>query len=185
MEIPDDDYVRPMDPVQNMRLMDDPMEFTNHVVEEDPELQMAIAMSIATYEENLHLLGQMSEIETNEEKAMRLLREREEEGEKRRQEERENRNVYKDTIRPHFQQILSISKTWHRIPDLKPKANLVEIMIDRYYQQTAVYMYINEEEYHTFYDILKEMQDGSTIRYPLNDMDKKVIQDHIRLLEEF
>jgi hypothetical protein len=182
MEIPDDADVRPMDPVQNMRLIDDPMDFHHHVVEEDPELELAIALSIASYEENQH---RAIETESNEQKAIRLLREREEEEEKRRQEERENRHIYKDALRPHFQQILSISKTWHRIPDLKPKANLVEMMINRYYQQSAVYMYINEEEYHTFYDILKEMQDGSKNRNTLSEMDKMVIQDHIRLLEEF
>ena len=182
MEIPDDADVRPMDPVQNMRLMDDPMDFHHHVVEEDPELELAIALSIASYEENQYTT---TETETSEEKAMRLLREREEEEEKRRKEERENRSMYKDALRPHFQPILSISKTWYRLFDMKPKAQLVEMIIDRYYQQSAVYMYINEEEYHTFYDILKEMQDESKNRNTLSEMDKMVIQDHIRLLEEF
>lgn len=182
MEIPDDDNVRPTDPVQNMRLMDDQMDFHHHIVEEDPELEMAIALSIASYEENQQA---STETESNEQKALRLLREREEEDEKRRQEERENRRIYKDALRPHFQPILSISQTWHRMPDLKHKANLVEIMIDRYYQESGVYMYINEKEYHSFYDILKDMQDGSKIRNPVSEMDKMVIQDHIRLLEEF
>jgi hypothetical protein len=181
MEIPDEDNVRPVDPVQNMRLMDDPMEFHHHVVEEDPELELAIALSIASFEENQHT----PETESNEEKALRILREREEEDHRRRQEERENRRMYKEALRPHFQPILSIAQTWHRLPDMKPKANFIEMMIDRYYQQSAVYMYILEEEYHTFYDILKEMQDGNKIRNPLNEMDKKMIQDHIRLLEEF
>lgn len=185
MEIPDDAEVRPMDPVQNMRLMDDPMDFHyHHIVEEDPELELAIALSIASYEENQQTAIETA-TESNEEKAIRLLREREEEDEKRRQEERENRRIYKDALRPHFQTILSISQTWHRLTDMKSKAKFVENIIDRYYQQSAVYMYIHEEEYHTFYDILKEMQDRNKIRNPLNEMDKKVIQDHIRLLEEF
>ena len=48
MEIPDEDNVRPVDPVQNMRLMDDPMEFHHHVVEEDPELELAIALRMSS-----------------------------------------------------------------------------------------------------------------------------------------
>ncbi len=180
----EEDNVRLADPVQHMRLMDDVM-IQDHVVEEDPELEVAIAMSIASYEENLHKMDRRSPVEMNEERANRILREREEEEERRRETERENRRIYKETLRSHFQPILTNTKIWHRLPDTREKATFVENMIQKYYDQSGVYMYIKEDEYHQFYDILQEMQDERKVRNPLNEMDKKMIMDHIRLLEEF
>ncbi len=185
MEIPDgDDSVRPADAVQQMRLLD-PAPFVAPIVEDDPELEMAIALSIASYEENLHLLGQMAEIESNEEKAKRLLEEREREEEERKQTEREKRRLYKESIRPHFQSIQPILISWHRLPEMRFKAMYVEAVIERYYQESGVYLYIRETEYHKFYDILNEMKDGKKIRNPLKDEDFQAIEHHIRLLEDF
>lgn len=178
------DSVRLADPVQHMRLMDDVM-IQGHVVEEDPELEVAIAMSIASYEENLHKMDRRSPVEMNEERANRILREREEEEEKRRETERENRRIYKESLQPHFEPILTNTKIWHRLPDTREKATFVENIIQQYYEQSSVYMYIKEDDYHRFYDILQEMQDERKVRNPLNEMDKKMVMDHIRLLEEF
>jgi hypothetical protein len=175
------DEVRPPDHVQNVRLMDD-MPF-HEPIEEDPELEFAIAMSIASYEESIHLYNQIVENESTEKKAEQILQKKKAEEEHRKEVEREKRRQYKESLRIHFQLILSISQKWHRVPDMKTKAVFIDQMVNRYYDESGVYLYISEEEYHTFYDILKEMQDPCKIRNPLKEEDYLKMEEHIRLRE--
>jgi hypothetical protein len=176
---PDD--VRAPDHVQNMRLMEENV--FHEVVEEDPELEFAIAMSIASYEESIQLYTKMVENESPEKVAEKILKQKQMEEEKRRESEREKRRLYKESLMSHFESVLVICRIWHRLPDMKTKASTVEQIIDRYYQESGVYLYLSEEEYHIFYDILREMQDEKKNRNPLKMEHFMKVEEHIRLLE--
>ena len=175
------DNVRPPDHVQNMRLMEENV--FHEVVEEDPELEFAIAMSIASYEESIQLYTQMVENESPEKVAEKILMQKQIEDEKRKETEREKRRLYKESLKVHFDSLLVICRIWNRLPDMKSKASMVEKIVNRYYQEMGVYLYLSEEEYYTFYDILREMQDETKNRNPLRIEHFMKVEEHIRLLE--
>jgi hypothetical protein len=188
----DDNSVRPPDESVAMTLIDYDNGFTGinavapplPLYEEDPELALVLAESLRLHEESMS--NQVEELSILAE----IERIEREEKERKKEQQEKDKNIclkYKtDKIVPHIESVKKNCLLWNRISETKIKSERVQSIIERYLStenSLCIYIYLNEDEYIDFFNILTEMKNKSKVKFPIDENCFEVFQQHFLLKE--